>query len=64
MNLNITINLDNAAFQDGYEAARILRDVAIVIERRGKCENINHDDMLLLWDANGNKVGKAIIVTE
>jgi len=54
-NFHVTINLDNAAFDDDweYEAVRILRQLADRI-RDGQ-----HDDTTVLMDVNGNRVGCA-----
>jgi hypothetical protein len=51
--INITINTDNAAFEDGDELPRILRRLA---------DTIGHEDLTTfdgwsLRDVNGNKVG-------
>lgn len=62
MRLNITIELDNAAFEDGGpdEVARILADLASrlpdPLDQTGGA--------LSLHDANGNHVGTAEIVEE
>lgn len=55
MILQIRIEMDNAAFADanGFEAARILRQVAERIEAR----DIKPEDTGPLHDANGNRVG-------
>ena len=57
MDYQITINTDNAAFNEtddngAYETARILRRLANDIEGSGLCE-------FNLRDFNGNKVGEA-----
>ena len=54
MNITITLNTDNAAFEDdpGAEVARILDDLKQKIGRWGI-----PDDMKLI-DSNGNTVGK------
>ena len=50
---NITINTDNAAFEDaGMETSRILRRLADDVESMGLCEYV-------LRDINGNRVGNA-----
>lgn len=57
MDITITINTDNAAFQDdaGIEVARILRQLAGNLELwQGK-----NEFSLGLRDINGNKVGSA-----
>ena len=53
MTITITIDTDNAAFEDneGAETARILRQLADQIEARPGCYGYN------LHDFNGNKVG-------
>jgi hypothetical protein len=58
--LTIEMSLDNAAFEDdpAPEIARILRQLADKLEGRGI------DDEILLWDINGNRVGKAVIVMD
>ena len=59
MKLTLSINMDNAAFEDipGVEAARILRDAA------NKVSDAQPDELLefRLSDANGNKVGSVIV---
>lgn len=60
MTLNITINMDNAAFADvnnGTEVARILRKLANSID--GISLTANSERGLL--DVNGNRVGKATV---
>ena len=56
MDAKITVNMDNAAFEDGAatELARILRKLAKRIESEG-CEYAP------IMDENGNKVGEFII---
>lgn len=58
--LTIEMSLDNAAFADdpAPEIARILRQLADKLEGRGI------DDEILLWDINGNRVGKAVIIMD
>jgi len=57
MKLVITINMDNAAFEDaGSEAARILRELAFELE---SCAELSNGTNVSLHDANGNKVGMA-----
>lgn len=56
MTIQITINMDNAAFDDGNEGgtelARILHRLATRAETDGgNCDGVN------LYDANGNRVG-------
>lgn len=60
MNIIITINTDNAAFEDdpGAEVARILNSLAQKIGRWGI-----PSDMKLL-DSNGNTVGKCDTVAD
>lgn len=59
MTLNITINLDNAAFEDGagggIEAARLLRELADRYEDCGLDGRVQD----ILVDLNGNRVGQA-----
>jgi hypothetical protein len=51
MPISITIDTDNAAFDDGYsEVVRLLRDLAKRIERDGRVEDRK------LYDINGNHV--------
>ena len=54
MEYRITINCENAAFEDqpGAEIARILRKLA------DECEEVGHPQFKGLYDFNGNKVGK------
>lgn len=53
--LNIVMNLGNAAFEDDPgEVARILRDLADKVEN-----GVSEGDEFVLRDINGNKVGKA-----
>ena len=54
MNARITINMDNAAFEDllGSELARILRDLA------DRIEDGDLADRIVLRDYNGNTVGQ------
>lgn len=57
----LTMNMDNAAFGEcnGYELARILRDLA------DKVDGAQHDDdYWVAKDINGNTVGKLIISEE
>jgi len=56
MDLEIKINMDNAAFEDinGQEAARILRKLADKIDG-GSLED---GDSVSAIDINGNKVGR------
>jgi hypothetical protein len=57
MKLIIEIQMDNDAFQpdNGTEAARILRQVAKVIDRESKADGF----YLRLHDSNGGGVGEA-----
>ena len=56
MKLTISIKMDNAAFEPaGFEAARILRDLAQRIAARGAVPS----DRFELADVNGNTVGQA-----
>lgn len=55
----VTIDTDNAAFQDDYnEVGRILRDVADRIEEG----SADLRDGIALRDLNGNTVGRAQLV--
>lgn len=56
MKITITINTDNAAFEDesGSEVARILRELCNEIEGR---DILGNDDGTNLRDINGNRVG-------
>jgi hypothetical protein len=58
MKLKITIEMDNAAFEDApaTEAARILRGLANDIE-----DGVIVGDNYRLGDINGNKVGAATV---
>lgn len=58
MKLKITITMDNAAFEpeNGFEAARILRDLAREIEGRG---HVLPGFQSNLREINGNRVGEA-----
>ena len=55
----IKINMDNAAFEDGYdgysELARILKNLSNYLYEQGSTDKN-------LFDINGNKVGKLEIV--
>lgn len=53
MAFTLTINTDNAAFEDEgeYEVANILRKAAEIVE--------DGEDSFVLRDVNGNKVGTA-----
>jgi hypothetical protein len=61
MKLTITMDMDNAAFEDGpgSEAARILRTLAQKIDG----VDLEIDDRVALLDVNGNRVG-SMNVTE
>jgi len=56
VDIKITINTDNAAFegQTRAETARILRKLADTLDYSGRLDD---DTKLPLFDANGNKVG-------
>ena len=59
MKLTITIEMDNAAFEDGQntpEVCRILRDYCNKIERGGELADGDSENMR---DINGNKAGRA-----
>ena len=58
--LTLGMQLDNAAFEDdpGYEVSRILRELADKIEQRGL------EDGMILWDVNGNRVGKLAVTLD
>lgn len=60
MKLDITIKMDNAAFEDdgGAEAARILRELANKIDGH---PHFSEGHSNALYDANGNEVGTAIV---
>jgi len=50
MKLTINIKMDNAAFEDGDEAARLLHEVT---------EHVRNGDLGgTIYDINGNKVGQ------
>lgn len=59
MKLTITINLENAAFEDneGTECARILTDLASRIDDMTNLDGASEN----LRDINGNNVGKAVV---
>ena len=59
MDLNITLNMDNAAFTDGngFEAARILTEIA----NQMKDHSLEVGDSYPLRDYNGNRVGELTI---
>ena len=60
MKFTITINMDNAAFEDGNagpECARILRDLA---DECDTCD-MQPGPVLSLRDVNGNTVGEAVV---
>lgn len=56
MKMTITIQMDNAAFEDnqGGEVARILRELASKIDGDSSLEGVYYN----LRDINGNKVGE------
>ena len=54
MRLTITMDLDNAAFEDGEEVSRILRDLAADLE--GFASTDGDCGPYPLMDLNGNKV--------
>ena len=57
MNLNINIDLDNAAFEDPlFEVERILKQALRLIDFDVEMDN---EDVWDLRDSNGNKVGTA-----
>lgn len=61
----LTLDTDNAAFDDGNaaaETARILRDCADRIERGDDGDWTLDGIVLSLYDVNGNRVGQAEIV--
>lgn len=57
MKLKVTIEMDNAAFEDqaGSECARILRDVADKLEGR---DMVSTGELFTTRDYNGNRVGE------
>ena len=60
MKFKLTITMDNAAFEDannGYEVARILRELANRIEGM----ELTRGDSLSLRDSNGNTVGSVTV---
>ena len=58
MQLTITINLDNAAFEDPKELGRILRGAAAIVDIADiRCELAPGLESALL-DSNGNSAGK------
>jgi len=65
MKLVLVMNLDNAAFDTGYddikdglEAARILKMAVEAFDSSG----LKVGRAVSLWDSNGNKVGMAQVV--
>jgi hypothetical protein len=63
MKLTIEINMDNAAFEpnNGTEAARVLRELADVIDDKSVSQSF---EMQALRDVNGNRVGEAKVSHE
>jgi len=58
--MNLSIDMGNAAFEDDPgELARILRSLADRVEN-----GVSDGDEFILWDINGNKVGKAEVVAD
>lgn len=59
MKITITINLENPGFKDseGWECARILRDLADVLEPNDDLSGI----VVSLFDLCGNFTGKAVV---
>lgn len=58
MKINLELTTDNAAFEDNgidYEVSKILKDLAYRISENG----IETDNVFILRDTNGNKVGEA-----
>ena len=51
MELNIKINMDNAAFEESNEISRILKGIAALFETSVNTDKTN------IRDANGNTVG-------
>lgn len=58
MKAELTINMDNAAFENPSELARILRELADKIESN---EGVSSGDKLVARDINGNTVGTLTI---
>lgn len=56
MTLNITMDLDNMAFEDPSEVPRILRALANDLQHAGYAAIVNADTGTLT-DVNGNTVG-------
>jgi len=59
MKLTLTIQMDNDAFRDRGEAARILRELATYLETN--VQGGSMDDGQGLRDSNGNTVGEWMI---
>jgi hypothetical protein len=63
MNINITINCDNDAFAGrcGYEAGRILHDLAVSLKGESARVIPAVFDGIKLFDINGNTVGRVTV---
>jgi hypothetical protein len=63
MRFTLEIDCNNAAFGDG--ADEVLDEVKrILLGAAYNCDLLNEGETLNLFDSNGNKVGKMIIVNE
>ena len=63
MNITITINTDNAAFEDdpSSEVARILRQLIDRLTRGAAADDLQEADGIKLRDINGNMVGSVSV---
>lgn len=62
MQATVTIQMDNAAFEENsVELARILQDIASKIEQRG---GVAAGDSFVAMDLNGNRVGKLEVIAD
>jgi hypothetical protein len=55
--IRITVNMENAAFEEPSELPRILRELAGKLEPERR---YMHFGLISLRDINGNKVGEAV----
>lgn len=64
MRLNITIDMDNAAFEDPGEVGRILKTAAKKIEVFNPLDGLEDDEVFNLRDINGNTVGRVTLTND
>ena len=68
MKLTLTLNTDNAAFEDGSEVSRILHNLAHSLASLGHYDNLlqayNEEGEQKLRDINGNTCGTWSITNE